>query len=79
MPLQTTCYVKVTFPEEIKVNIDETVTGALVSLSPSFMDGATKTVASAYSATSTSSNFVVFSACSQFSSGYSQKTAFQVQ
>lgn len=41
LPLEQTCYIKVQFPDEIKVNIDETLNSVLVTLTPGFLDGTT--------------------------------------
>ena len=55
LPLEQTCYVKVEFPPEIKVNVDENLSGVLVTLTPGFLDGT--------SIISSSGNTVVLQGC----------------
>jgi hypothetical protein len=41
LPLEQTCYIKVQFPDEIKINVDEALNSVLVTLTPGFLDGTT--------------------------------------
>lgn len=75
MPLEPTCFLKVTFPEEIKLNIDETV--AVVKGTGGFMDGANVLVS--VSPYGSGGNYAILTGCASVSTGYIQTTVLTFQ
>jgi hypothetical protein len=76
LPLEQTCYIKVQFPDEIKINVDEALNSVLVTLTPGFLDGTTIPLSTkAYG----DGNYVVLQGCPSLQTGYANQIAFQLQ